>query len=146
MRMTVGLGLSLGLVLTQATPVRAAEESSTRLCPICHRANDPHTRYAEQAGATLVRGATNALFGWTELLLQSREEVEKSGNPFVGVGKGVSAAGRRTVLGFGELLTFWVLKGKHGSPPMITDCPICMSATQQSKRPHPQGAPKTPTP
>lgn len=110
----------------------AAEEppaATPVVCPICRQANNRQAPYAEKAGSTLVRGAINAAFGWTELLVQPTEEVNHGGNLAVGVGKGIGFAIKRTALGFGELLTFWTPKDKEGNFTLAQDCPVCFSAT-----------------
>mgnify|MGYP001596284885 CR=1 FL=1 len=120
--------VSLGATGTMA----AAEEQPAAtpvMCPICRQANNPQAPYAEKAGSTLVRGAINAAFGWTELLVQPTEEVNRHGNLAVGVGKGIGFAIKRTALGFGELLTFWTPKGKEGNFALAQDCPVCFSTT-----------------
>lgn len=112
--------------------IAAAEEQPTAtpvMCPICRQANNRQAPYAEKAGSTLVRGAINAAFGWTELLVQPTEEVNHGGSLAVGVGKGIGFAVKRTALGFGELLTFWTPKDKEGNFTLAQDCPVCFSAT-----------------
>lgn len=119
----------------------AAEEQPPKpsaTCPICRQANNQQAPYAEKAGSTLVRGAMNSAFGWTELLVQPAEEVNRGGNVLSGVGKGIGLAVKRTALGFGELLTFWTPKGKEGQVILAHDCPICFSSqhtSQPSKQP-----------
>jgi putative exosortase-associated protein (TIGR04073 family) len=112
----------------------AAEEPSSpapTTCPICRQANNQQAPYAEKAGSTLVRGAINTAFGWTELLVQPTEEVNRGGNLATGVGKGIGLAIKRTALGLGELLTFWTPKGKEGHAILARDCPICFSTSHQ---------------
>ena len=124
--------VSLGATGTMA----AAEEQPAAtpvMCPICRQANNPQAPYAEKAGSTLVRGAINAAFGWTELLVQPTEEVNRHGNLAVGVGKGIGFAIKRTALGFGELLTFWTPKDKDGNFTLAQDCPICFTSHHTSK-------------
>jgi putative exosortase-associated protein (TIGR04073 family) len=122
--------VSAGLALWVGVPALRAEEQprgeELRSCPICRGANNQSAAYAEKAGSTLMRGATNTAFGWTELLTQPTEEVKAGGNLLVGVGKGVNQAMRRTFLGVGELLTFWTPKGPKGYLTLNRDCPICM--------------------
>ncbi len=125
----------------------AAEEPSSpapTTCPICHQANNPQAPYAQKAGSTLVRGAINTAFGWTELLVQPTDEVNRGGNVLTGIGKGLGFAVKRTALGFGELLTFWTPKGKEGHVILTRDCPICFSSQQTpqpAKHPHSPSAP-----
>ena len=135
-------GSALGLLLMTA-PAQAAENSSSSTaapalsstssssplphvrCPICQAANNQNTPYPQRASLSLLRGATNAAFGWTELLLQPAAEAEQGGNLAAGVGRGIGMAMKRTGVGFGELFTFWVPKGKQGYPILTEDCPIC---------------------
>ncbi len=120
--------LAAGL-LFGATHASAANPSpegqAPRPCPICKAANDPNTPYPERAGTSLLRGATNTAFGWTELMMQPAAEVERGGNVAVGIGKGLGAAVQRTAAGIGEMFPFWVPKGKQGYPILTRDCPIC---------------------
>lgn len=118
--------------------VLAAEDQSAAtpiVCPICRQANNRQAPYAEKAGSTLVRGAINAAFGWTELLVQPTEEVNHGGSLAVGVGKGIGFAVKRTALGFGELLTFWTPKSKEGNFTLAQDCPVCFSTTVTPRPP-----------
>jgi putative exosortase-associated protein (TIGR04073 family) len=118
------------LIATEAAGAEDTQPAATPIvCPICRQANNPQAPYAEKAGSTLVRGAINAAFGWTELLVQPTEEVNRHGNLAVGVGKGIGFAVKRTALGFGELLTFWTPKGKEGNFALAQDCPVCFSTT-----------------
>ncbi|MBI3324616.1 MAG: hypothetical protein HYZ92_04990 [Candidatus Omnitrophica bacterium] len=112
-------------------------------CPICRAANDQSAAYAQKASSTLVRGATNTAFGWTELLTEPTEEVSSGGNLLIGVGKGLNQAVRRTALGIGELLTFWTPKGPRGYLTLNRDCPICMGRLhqQQQQKAQSQSAP-----
>ena len=113
----------------QPPAAESAQADTPFMCPICHSANKPDAPYAEKAGSTLARGATNTLFGWTELLLQPAAEVNEGGNVLAGVGKGIGNGVKRTALGVGELLTFWAPKGRGGYQPITKDCPICMTTT-----------------
>jgi len=111
-----------------AGPAAAAEAQPTKGCPICSKTTDG-TDYSAKAGCTLVRGASNTLLGWTELLRQPAQEAKDGGNVFVGIGKGVGQGVVRTLAGVGEMLTFWMPK-----PPQIAnDCPLCMGKTAQSQ-------------
>lgn len=136
----VGLTLSMSLPLaSQAEPVTAtnapvpsstpAQPAVPATCPICGRAGNPAT-YADKAGTTLVRGASNTLFGWTELLRQPVQEAKAGGNVFVGIGKGLGESVMRTFAGAGEILTFWTPKTKDGYVQFSTDCPICMKSSR----------------
>ena len=103
----------------------AAATISPSQCPICRHANNQQAPFAEKATSTLLRGATNTAFGWTELLTEPTAEVERTGNLAVGVGKGIGRAVTRTAAGIGELFTFWVPRGQDGYPSLTKDCPIC---------------------
>ena len=127
----VMMGWVLGLVLGVARPALADDTPTT--CPICNVANDHAAPYPQKASSTLVRGALNTAFGWTELLVQPTQEVKEGGNFMTGIGKGVGFAAKRTVFGLGELLTFWTPKGRGGYLDLNKDCPVCMG-----RRPAPQ--------
>lgn len=115
----------------------AVSQTPVTVCPICGRANNRQAPYGEKASSTLVRGAINAAFGWTELLVQPTEEVNNGGNVAVGIGKGMGYAIKRTALGFGELLTFWTPKGRDGNFTLAQDCPICFSSQHTPRKPPP---------
>ncbi|MBI3319315.1 MAG: hypothetical protein HYZ89_01835 [Candidatus Omnitrophica bacterium] len=123
-RLRARYGLVIGLVLSVTTPVSAKEPPV--ICPICHRANDQTATYSEKASTTLVRGAMNTAFGWTELLIEPTTEVKAGGHLAAGIGKGVGLAVKRTAVGLGELLTFWTPKSKTGYLKLSEDCPLCM--------------------
>ena len=106
-------------------------EDTPKPCPICRHANKPSAPYAETTSSTLLRGALNTAFGWTELLVEPAAEVQRQGDLVTGLGKGVSLAVKRTVLGLGELVTFWVPRSKASEAPLATDCPICRTAFTQ---------------
>jgi len=127
---TVGIVWVLGLV-----GPAAAEDAPAVQCPICRTANDQAAPYAGKATSTLMRGAVNVLFGWTELLIQPTEEVDQGGNLAIGIGKGVGYAMKRTAAGLGEVLTFWTPRGKERSVTLATDCPICMGKRPPPSRP-----------
>ncbi len=128
-RRSILIGVSLGVVAGTAISARA--EETRPICPICHRANDQHAPYSERAGMTLVRGAMNTAFGWTELLVEPTKEANASGNVLFGVGKGMGLAVKRTAVGLGELLTFWTPKNKkEGYLSLTTDCPICFPSAK----------------
>jgi len=128
MRSVVLLSVFLAGVGGAADPAVAEEpapQPSAIECPICHYATDKAS-YGQKAGSTMIRGATNLMFGWTELLLKPREEIQEGGNVVTGIGKGMSLAVGRTANGLGELLTFWTPKGRQGYLRFSKDCPICM--------------------
>jgi len=106
-------------------PAGAADDEVSHTCPICQFTTN-RSSYGQKAGGTLLRGATNTVFGWTEMLLAPNEEVKSGGSVATGMGKGMSRAVQRTATGLGELLTFWTPKGKEGYLRFTTNCPICM--------------------
>lgn len=116
------MALIAGAVLVCGAVPAEAEEALIQ-CPICRTANDPQASYGRKAGATLLRGALNTTFGWTELLLEPVEEANAGGNVLSGISKGIGSAVTRTGAGVGELFTFWVPR-KPGSEPLISTCPI----------------------
>lgn len=121
------VGIFGGLLSLGAPSIAWAEDPPPRpVCPICQRAGDEAARYPTKAGYTLLRGATNTLFGWTEIIRQPAEEVKAGGNLFTGIVKGVGQGVGRTVAGAGEILTFWTPKGKDGYVHFATDCPVCV--------------------
>ena len=126
------IGIGLGVILGVTRPALAEDASTT--CPICKPANDEASSYSQKAGSTLVRGALNTAFGWTELLVEPAEEVKGGGNLALGIGKGVGLATKRTFLGLGELFTFWMPKGQRGYLRLNKDCPVCM---RRQPRPQP---------
>lgn len=109
----------------QAEEAKPQPDHPRAQCPICQFTTDKAS-YGQKAGGTLLRGATNVAFGWTELLVKPREEVKEGGNVVSGIGKGVSLAIGRSVSGLGELLTFWTPKGRNGYLRFSGDCPVCM--------------------
>ena len=133
MNQITALGVGLGLILGIARPALA--EQPPTICPICNAANNDAADYSQKAGSTLVRGALNTAFGWTELLVEPAEEVKEGGNLVTGIGKGVGFAVKRTFLGVGELFTFWTPKGQRGYLRLNKDCPVCMG-----RQPRPQPA------
>ena len=122
------IGWILGGLLCVSLPSSAAAEEAPRpVCPICRNAASNQTAdYPTKATYTLVRGATNTLFGWTEVIRQPAEEVKAGGNLFMGIVKGIGQGVGRTVAGAGEILTFWTPKGKDGYVHFATDCPVCV--------------------
>ena len=118
----------LGAVLVGfSTPARAAED---KVCPICGKTS-ANPSYATKAGCTLVRGATNTLFGWTELFRQPAKTAQEGGNVFVGLAQGVGQTIKRTLEGAGEVLTFWTPKVQDHYIQFASDCPLCMGKHKQ---------------
>jgi putative exosortase-associated protein (TIGR04073 family) len=121
---------TLAIWLLGTSSALAAEGA---ICKLCANATDEAATYPEKAGNTLVRGAANALFGWTELIRQPVAEVKGGGNVLVGMGKGLGETVRRTLGGAGEVLTFWTPKVQGSYLHFSQDCPVCMGR-QQSRR------------
>jgi putative exosortase-associated protein (TIGR04073 family) len=121
-----GHALALGAVLMLgAAPLGWAEDLPIH-CPVCARANSETASYPSKAGSTLVRGATNTLFGWTEILRQPARQAKGGGNLFTGVLAGLGQGAQRTLVGAGELLTFWTPKVQDRYLRLSHDCPLCM--------------------
>ena len=101
------------------------QKEAKAVCPICGRANQDSGSYASKASYTLARGASNTLFGWTELIHTPATEVKRGGNVFTGIAKGLGYGLTRTLAGGGEVLTFWTPK-VHGTYLHFTNnCPVC---------------------
>jgi putative exosortase-associated protein (TIGR04073 family) len=124
------IGIVLGMWLCLGLPpvTAAADDEPPRVvCPICRNAaSNQAADYPTKATHTLVRGAANTLFGWTEVIRQPAEEVKAGGNLLTGIVKGIGQGMGRTVAGAGEVLTFWTPKGKGGYLHFATDCPVCV--------------------
>ena len=123
-----GVLLGFAVLLGIAGPVKA--EDTKRMCPICAKAGTDSASYSAKAGTTLVRGASNTLLGWTELIRQPVEETKAGGNVLVGIGKGIGQGVMRTVQGVGEILTFWTPKVQNHYVKFSKDCPVCMGTKQ----------------
>ena len=131
------VGVIVAVLTVQAawTPVALAEER--RQCPICAKAGRAESTYSEKAGSTLVRGASNALLGWTDLIRQPAREVKQGRRLAEGLIDGLSSSVVRTFGGIGEVLTFWTPKfGGHYNR-FARDCPVCARRLQDTP-------PKTP--
>ncbi len=128
-------------ILAALTLPASALATEAEVCPVCGQMRDPAVTYQAKAGHTLVRGAANTLFGWTELIRQPAAEAKGGGNVFAGIAKGVGQGLRRTVGGVGELLTFWTPKVQDNYLQFSHDCPLCVG---QSRVQAP--APQTPQP
>jgi putative exosortase-associated protein (TIGR04073 family) len=120
------IGLFIGLAVGLGGPRGAVAADQRAVCPICRQASDDTVDYPTKAGHTLVRGATNTLLGWTELLRQPAQEVKEGGGVFTGIAKGLGQSVTRTFAGAGELLTFWTPKVRHRYLYFARDCPVCM--------------------
>ena len=110
------------LVFGAAGPVSAAEGHP--LCPICQKANDQAASYQEKAGNTLLRGALNTAFGWTEMIRLPAKEAKQGGNPFIGVANGIGHGIGRTFSGLAEIATFWAPKVRGQYLHLSDDCPL----------------------
>ncbi len=106
----------------QAKP--AEQASKKTLCPFCAAALSNKSAYHEKAGNTLVRGAINFGFGWTEMITQPAREAENGGNMFNGMANGISRGIGRTFGGLGEMLTFWTPKVEGEYIHFLPDCPL----------------------
>jgi putative exosortase-associated protein (TIGR04073 family) len=127
-RQGTALMACVAVVVLAGGSAAAAEEAAARVCPVCSKtAAGDGASYSAKAGCTLVRGASNTLLGWTELLRQPAQEAKGGGNVLVGIGKGVGQGVVRTLAGVGELLTFWLPR----SPKLAADCPLCMGKSAQ---------------
>jgi putative exosortase-associated protein (TIGR04073 family) len=99
------------------------------VCPICGTIRQQDVSYPAKAGSTLVRGASNTLFGWTEIIREPAQEAREGRNVrnvVVGIANGVGHGIARTAVGVGELLTFWTPKINNRYVRLAEDCPICM--------------------
>ncbi len=122
-----------GALTAQAGETSTGSKSSSTpaiICPICGHANNPQADYSSKAASTLARGATNALFGWTELIRQPAQEARAGGSVFTGIVQGARRGMQRTVAGAGEMLTFWTPRVNKHYVHFSTDCPICMGRQQ----------------
>lgn len=121
---TMWIGMLMGSLLISAHPLGAEEHAP--VCPVCSKAGDQTATYSSKAGYTLVRGAANVLFGWTEVIRQPAEEVKGGGNVLFGMAKGLGRGVQRTLAGAGEALTFWTPKVQDKYIHFSDDCPVCM--------------------
>ena len=130
------------LLLLGASPAAAAEPkpapaaAKTKAapnpqCPICSKLAADQEDYATKAGHTLMRGATNTLFGWTELILQPADTAKQGGNVFTGLAKGLGQGLTRTLNGAAEVVTFWTPKMNRQYLRFSENCPICMGSKQE---------------
>jgi len=101
----------------KVTQTAAVPEAAKKSCGVCNTAES--TNYLPHATGTLGRGITNAALGWTELFAQPVRAGKAGDNVLVGVGKGLGHTIKRTLLGLGEVLTFWV---PPGSLVLADDC------------------------
>lgn len=121
---TFARALLIGLALMAAPGWGHAEETKPKLCPFCKAALDKDARYDEKAGNTLMRGAINFGFGWTEMITQPAKVAEAGGNVFEGMVKGMGRGFNRTFAGLGEILTFWTPKIDGKYVHFVKDCPL----------------------
>ncbi|MBI2093856.1 MAG: hypothetical protein HYT88_03955 [Candidatus Omnitrophica bacterium] len=121
--------IAFSLFVTSSLSFAAEEKQpgkETPLCPICRNTNSQETPYATKVSYTLLRGATNTLFGWTELFRQPATKVRAGSNVANGIANGVGHSVSRTLGGIGELLTFWTPKVQGRYVTTANDCPLCM--------------------
>ena len=125
------------LLLTLGSSAGAVQDQTSvpAVCPICGRLLNDQTDYATKASHTLLRGATNTLFGWTEVILQPAETAKQSGNLFTGLAKGVGQGLTRTLTGVAEVVTFWTPKVNKRYLRFSDNCPICMGNATSAKKP-----------
>ena len=128
-----GIGIAL-ILLSTPRVIWADDQQTTVVCPICGHANNAKAAYGERATSTLARGAANAAFGWTEMIRQPAQEVKDGGNVFMGMAKGAGYSIKRTLAGFGELLTFWTPQPHQGRFQFSDDCPLCMKRREKYER------------
>ncbi len=78
---------------------------------VCAATLDENTKsndYGTATGAKLVRGVSNAAFGWTELFFRPGKLIAQGDNPVVAGLKGVGNSISRTVVGALEAVTCFV--------------------------------------
>ena len=122
-QMFVGAALGSAILFGFSAQAKAAEGDT---CPICMTAGDQQASYPSKAGCMLVRGATNTLLGWTELIYRPAREVKAGGHLFTGILHGIGQGVKRTVVGAGEVLTFWTPQVQSRYVRFAEDCPLCM--------------------
>ena len=108
----------------QTVAEQQPKDQQPKLCPFCAAALKKDARYDEKAGNTLVRGAINLGFGWTEMITQPAKEAQNGGNIFAGMANGIGRGINRTFAGLGEVLTFWTPKVDGQYVHFIKDCPL----------------------
>ena len=118
----------LGAGITQPALAKEPQEQEV-VCPVCAKANDTSADYSAKAGSTLVRGATNTLLGWTEVIKQPAREAKAGGNVFTGMAKGLGQGLQRTAGGIAEVLTFWTPKVNNHYLQFTKNCPVCAGKT-----------------
>jgi len=134
-----GALVGLAVVLGASQPVAAKDPTAAEsqqaavtdgpVCPICGTMKRQDVSYPAKAGTTLVRGVSNILFGWTEIIREPAQEAREGRNVrnvMVGMANGVGHGIARTAVGVGELLTFWTPKINNRYVSLAEDCPICM--------------------
>ncbi|MBI4343640.1 MAG: hypothetical protein HY601_02365 [Candidatus Omnitrophica bacterium] len=123
------MGIALAAALLGVPGFCAAAEPAAKraaVCPICSKTLSDQTDYGTKAGHTLLRGATNTFFGWTEMILQPAQTAKEGGNVFTGLAKGLGQGLTRTLNGAAEVATFWTPKINQRYLTFSEDCPICM--------------------
>ena len=124
-----GMGLVVGCAIQAVvmTPAALASKGEGAVCPVCHRSmrQEEEVTYTSKASHTLVRGAANVLFGWTDLIRQPAVDVKQGGNVFSGLAHGLGQGLTRTVSGAADILTFWTPKVHDHYLHFTNDCPVC---------------------
>ena len=126
----ISLLITIGGGVTQVAAAQPADVTQGTMCPICAKANQDDAAHATKAGHTLMRGATNALLGWTDLIRQPAQEVKQGGNVLVGLAHGVGSGAMRTLGGAADVLTFWTPKVHGKYMHFAKNCPVCAGKTQ----------------
>ncbi len=118
-----------------AVPSASADDRkmTPQTCPICRHAEDRQADLGTKAASTFARGATNFLFGWTDAIRHPAMVAKRGGPAFDGIIQGLDSGVKRTLVGAGELLTFWAPKVEGRYIDFVDDCPIC--ATEQYQHP-----------
>lgn len=128
----------MAIVFLVAVPAASADDQGQKkmtpqICPICRHAENRQADLGEKAASTLARGATNFLFGWTDAIRHPATVAKRGGPMFDGIVQGLDSGVKRTLVGAGELLTFWAPKVEGRYIDFVDDCPIC--ATEKYQRP-----------
>lgn len=123
MKRTVWIVGICALLLGIAGSVVAQEQQQTEkqahtgTCRLCDAAESK--AYVTQVAGKFGRGATNALFGWTELIVSPMRASHAHEGLAVGIDRGIGHMLKRTIVGLGELFTCWTWPG---TPQWAQDC------------------------
>jgi putative exosortase-associated protein (TIGR04073 family) len=123
------LPVTVLLLLTTVPHLSFAEQSAEQpleQCPFSAALENQDLPYPEKAGNMFARGALNAGFGWTEIIMNTTIEAKREGNIMSGLLRGMGQGITRTANGFGELFTFWVPKVGPDYLTFSTDSPLDM--------------------